>query len=309
MRFMLMIKGTKQTEAGLLPSKRLMERMIAFNAALVDAGALLAAEGLHPSSTGARVKFTGGKPAVANGPFPVTEEIVAGYWLIRAKSKEAAIEWAKSVPFEVAVRASDRDDTGQIEVRPVFELGDFPIGERESRWREAKAEFRARAAQYAAGPASGGSAAKGLKRFVIFRKADQDTEAGVTPGEVLLAAMGSYNEEMNKAGVLLAGEGLQPSSKGERVYHSAGKQTVVDGPFAGTRELVAGFTLIQTGSLAEALDWARRWPPVDGDGEVELEVRQLFGADEFAAEYTAELARADAYQRQLIAALQWPPEY
>jgi hypothetical protein len=129
------------------------------------------------------------------------------------------------------------------------------------------------------------------------------------PSETLLAAMGAYNQEMNKADVLLAGEGLKPSSMGARVYYSAGKHTVVDGPFSESKELIAGLTMIQAESRAEALDWAKRWPAIAAEGEVELEVRQVFGADEFAAEYAAELARADAYQRQLIAALQWPPEY
>jgi hypothetical protein len=306
MRFMLLIKGTKQTEAGVLPSKRLMERMIRYNAELVDAGALLAAEGLHPSSMGARVKFTGGKPAVTDGPFAEAKEIIAGYWLIRAKSLQAAVEWAKRIPFEAGESAANRGDVGQIEVRQVFELEDFPVSEHESGWREAEAEFQARSAT---GRSSGGGAAKHLKQFIIFRKADRNSEAGVMPSEKLLAAMGAYNEGMTKAGVLLAGEGLRPSSMGARVYYSAGKHAVVDGPFTDTEDLVAGFTLIQAKSLKEALDWVKRWPAIDAESDVELEVRQVFGPDEFAAEFTPELAEADEYQRQLIAAQQWPPDY
>jgi hypothetical protein len=309
MRFMLMIKGNEESEAGVLPSKRLMEAMIRYNDELVQAGALLAAEGLHPSTMGARVKFTVGRPAVTVGPFANAKEIVSGYWLIRAKSKQAAVEWAKRIPFEAGERAAEGDGTRQIEVRRVFELEDFPVGEVESGWREAEAEFRARAAGSAADPASGGGAAKHLKRFIIFRKADKDTEAGGMPSEELLAAMGAYNDEMIKAGVVLAGEGLQPSSMGARVYTSAGKQAVVDGPFPETKELLAGFTLIQVESLQEALDWVKRWPAIDANGEVELGVRQVFGPDEFAAAFTPELAKADEVQRQLIAAQQWPPDY
>ena len=141
MRFMLLIKGNERTEAGVLPSKRLMEEMIKFNDSLVDAGALLAAEGLHPSSMGARVKFTRGKPAATDGPFVDAKEIVSGYWLIRAKSVQAAVEWAKRIPFEPDESAADSGDVGQIEVRQVFELEDFPVGEHESGWREAEAEF------------------------------------------------------------------------------------------------------------------------------------------------------------------------
>jgi hypothetical protein len=309
MRFMLMIKGTKQSEAGGLPSKKLMYEMIRYNDALLDAGALLAAEGLHPSSMGARVKFAGGRPTETGGPFAEVREIIAGYWLIRAKSKQAAVDWAKRIPFEGGESAANGGDMHQIEVRQVFELEDFPVGEHESGWREAETEFRERAAGSAAGPAFGGGAAKGLKQFIIFRMADKNTEAGVMPSEKLLSAMGAYNEEMIKAGVMLAGEGLKPSSMGARIYTSAGKHTVVDGPFTESEELIAGFTMILARSLQEALDWAKRWPAIDGESEVELEVRQLFGADEFAAHFTPELAEADEHQRQLMAARQWPPEY
>jgi hypothetical protein len=305
MRFMLMIKGTRQSEAGALPSEKLMEAMIGYNSELVDAGALLAAEGLHPSSMGARVKFTGGRPTVTTGPFAEPKEIIAGYWLIRAKSVEAAVEWAKRIPFEDDEFAAEGRDAGQIEVRPVFELEDFPVSENESGWREAEAEFRARPAL----AASGGGAAAHLKRFIIFRKADADSETGAMPSEKLLAAMGSYNEEMTRAGILVAGEGLKPSSLGARVVNSGGKHAVVDGPFTKAGDLIAGFTVIQVKSLAEALEWAKRWPAIDAEGEVKLEVRQLFGADEFAAHFTPDLARADEYQRQIIAAHQWPPDY
>src|SRR2546421_8959257 len=105
-------------------------------------------------------------------------------------------------------------------------------------------------------------------RFMLLRKADKKTEAGVLPDAKLLSVMGSYMEEMVKAGVLLAGEGLQPSSKGARVKFSAGKPTVTDGPFGQTSDLLAGFCLIQVKSKAEAIDWVKRWPTLDGDGEI-----------------------------------------
>ena len=119
-------------------------------------------------------------------------------------------------------------------------------------------------------------------RFMIIRKADKSTEAGVLPGEELLADMARYNEELVKAGVMRAGEGLQPSAKGARVKFSGGKPTVIDGPFAETKELIAGFTMIEVNSKEEAIDWVKRWPPRDGDGEVELEIRQVFELDDFA---------------------------
>ena len=124
-------------------------------------------------------------------------------------------------------------------------------------------------------------------RFMIIRKADKSTEAGVMPSEALLAAMLKYNEELMKAGVLLQGEGLQPSSKGFRVSTNSGKPTVVDGPFTETKELIAGFTMIQVRSREEAIEWVKRWPAEDGDAV--LEVRQVFEADDFGTEFTPEL--------------------
>ena len=112
-------------------------------------------------------------------------------------------------------------------------------------------------------------------RFMILRKADENTEAGVMPSEQLLSAMGKYDEELVKAGVMLAGEGLQPSSKGARVKFSRGKPTVIDGPFTEAKELIAGFCLIQVESKEAAIEWVRRWPGLDGDGEVDIEIRQV----------------------------------
>jgi hypothetical protein len=138
-------------------------------------------------------------------------------------------------------------------------------------------------------------------RFMIIRKADEQTEAGVMPGEGLLTAMGSYMEDLVKAGVLLAGEGLHPSSKGARIRFSGGKPVVTDGPFAEAKELIAGFTLIQVSSREEALEWVRRWPAEDGDGAVELELRQVFEADDFGPEFTPELREAEERLRAEVA--------
>ena len=125
-------------------------------------------------------------------------------------------------------------------------------------------------------------------RFMILLKADENTEAGVMPSEELLAEMGKYNEEMVKAGVLLAGEGLQPSSRGARVRFSGAKRTVVDGPFAEAKELIAGYWLIQTKSKEEAVEWVKRCPnPLQE--EAEIEIRQVFEAEDFGEEFTPEL--------------------
>ena len=127
-------------------------------------------------------------------------------------------------------------------------------------------------------------------RFMVIVKATKDSEAGVMPSTQLLADMGKFNEELVKAGVMLAGDGLQPSSKGARVKFSGNKRTVVDGPFAETKELIAGYWLWQCKSKEEAIAWAKRCPNPAGDGKQgELEIRQVFEADDFGAEFTPEL--------------------
>lgn len=136
-------------------------------------------------------------------------------------------------------------------------------------------------------------------RFMILVKADANSEAGVMPDQQLLAAMGAYNEELVKAGVMLAGEGLHPSSKGARVRFSGEKRSVVDGPFAETKELVAGFWIWQVGSLEEAIEWAKRCPNPMG-AESELEIRQVFEADDFGAEFTPELRAQEERLRAQI---------
>jgi len=120
-------------------------------------------------------------------------------------------------------------------------------------------------------------------RFMIIVKATKDSEAGVMPPENLLAEMAKYHEELQKAGVLLDGSGLQPSKKGWRIKYSANKRTVIDGPFTEAKELIAGYTMIQTKTREEAMEWARRYPNPSIDGkEGEIEVRQLFELEDFA---------------------------
>lgn len=124
-------------------------------------------------------------------------------------------------------------------------------------------------------------------RFVIFRKADAETEAETGPGlngpatEALVNQMMAYNEEMAKAGVLIGGDGLMPSSRGLKVKFANGKPTFIDGPFAEAKELVAGYTLIEVASREEAIEWLKKWPPLDGHGNVELELRQVYELEDF----------------------------
>ncbi len=126
-------------------------------------------------------------------------------------------------------------------------------------------------------------------RFMVIVKADKNSEAGALPDEKLLADMGKYNEELVKAGVMLAGEGLHPSSKGARVRFSGAKRTVIDGPFAETKELIAGYWLFQVKSKEEAIEWVKRAPNPFPGTESEIEIRQVFEAEDFGAEFTPEL--------------------
>jgi hypothetical protein len=140
-------------------------------------------------------------------------------------------------------------------------------------------------------------------RFMVMVRANNDTEAGVMPEERLLAEMGRYNEELVKAGIMLAGEGLHPSSKGARVKFSGASRTVIDGPFAETKELIAGFWLLQVKSLEEAIEWVKRCPnPMEGESEIEI--RQVFEAEDFGAEFTPELRLQEERLRAQIAGQQ-----
>jgi hypothetical protein len=136
-------------------------------------------------------------------------------------------------------------------------------------------------------------------RVMVIVKANKDSEACVLPSQEILAAMGMYNEELVKAGVMLAGEGLQSSSKGKRIKFSGGKHTITDGPFTETKELIAGFWLWQVRSMEEAVEWLKRSP---FDGGTEIEIRQVFEAEDFGAELTPELRERDERLRKQVAA-------
>jgi len=143
---------------------------------------------------------------------------------------------------------------------------------------------------------------------MIIVKATKDSEAGVMPSEKLLTEMGKFNEELVKAGVMLAGEGLQPSSKGARVRFSGDKRTVIDGPFAETKELIAGFWLWQVKSKEEAIEWVKRCPnPMPGT-ESEIEIRQVFEAEDFGAEFTPELREQEERLRAQAEQLKKTPK-
>ncbi|NVJ16050.1 YciI family protein [Myxococcus sp. AM010] len=137
-------------------------------------------------------------------------------------------------------------------------------------------------------------------RVMVIVKATKNSEASVMPDEKLLTEMGNYNEELVKAGVMLAGDGLHPSSKGKRIRFADGKKSVIDGPFAETKELIAGYWMWQVKSMEEAVEWARRCPPPMPGEESELEIRPVFEAEDFGAEFTPELrAQEDKLRAEL----------
>ena len=192
MRVMVMIKADKESESGKMPDEKLFTEMTRFNEELVKAGVMLAGEGLHPSSNGKRIRYNRGKITVIDGPFAEAKELIAGFWIWRVKSLEEAVAWAKRIPFQ----------DGEVEVRPLFELTDFPVdpAEQPDGWRDKEEQLRANM------PAR----RPGTIRYMGILKADKNTEAGVFPDEKLLGAMGAFMEEGAKAGIFLAGEGLQP---------------------------------------------------------------------------------------------------
>lgn len=266
MRFMMLVKSTKNYEANIWPDEKLEAALADYTAQLVKAGARIDGGRLQPSSQGARVRCANGKCTVTDGPFAETKELIAGFCLIHAKSLAEAIEWAKRIPFP----------EGEVEVRPLFELTDFPVdpAEKPEGWREKEEEMRA--APVPRRP--------GTTRYMGILKADKATEAGVMPDEKMLAAMGAFIEEGVKVGILLSGEGLKPSSQSARVQYHGNKRTVIDGPFAETKELVAGYAILQFATKAEAIEWTKRFVTVDAPGrlnnEAECEIRPfLEGGD------------------------------
>ena len=273
MRFMMMVKSDARSEAGVLADEKLLSRMGEYNEQLIKAGMMLGGEGLQPSSRGARVYMSAAKTRVIDGPFSEAKELLGGFWLLQAKSKDEVLDWAKRIPFE----------EGEVEVREVYELDDFPVdtAEKPDGWRDREQAMRDAAA------ASGTVVTRkpGTTRYMLLIKSDKNTESGILPSEAILARMGALLDEMASAGVLLSGDGLKPSSQGARVKFAGNERTVVDGPFTESKELIAGYSLIQVNSKAEAIEWARRILQIHveetyvADGVIE--VRQVFEVEDF----------------------------
>ena len=264
MRCMLLVKSDETIEAGGLPTADEVARMTRFNAEMKTAGVMLGGEGLHPSSRGARVRLTPSGFDVIDGPFAEAKELIGGYWLLKTASREQALDWLRRVPA--------RD--GSVELRPLYDTEDFPVDESEQAggWREQ--EIAAREAAAAATPPR----KPGTKRFILMLKADAKTETGALPSEEVLTEMGKLMEEGVRSGSLLSGDGLKPSSTGARLRIAGGKATTVDGPFTESKELIAGYTLLQLASLGDAVAFAKRWLSVHqlvGVTQSEIEIREL----------------------------------
>jgi hypothetical protein len=277
MRFMMIIKSNEQSEAGQVPDEKLLSAMGSYNQSLVEANALLAGEGLHASSKGFKVRKTGkaGKSTVVDGPFAEAKELVGGFWIIKVASKEEAIAWARRVPVK----------DGEIELRQLFELEDFPQDQAEQAggWRDQEAQMRAAAEAPATAPAR----RPGTRRWMAMIKSDARSEAGVMPSQKTLTEMGALMEEMGRAGVALGGEGLKPTAKGARVRASGEKRTVIDGPFSEAKELIAGYCILQTATREEAVEWVQRWVDIHhaaGADQTEIEVRPLVELSDFAVD-------------------------
>jgi hypothetical protein len=251
-RFMIIRKSTKNTESGAKPKGAPPAATDQYNKEGLNFDGAKHSIELKPSSKGARVMFSEGKATVIDGPFTESKGLVAGFAMVDAKSKEEAVECAK--------RWSALDgDEPEMEVREAGCPGGV-AGVRPSK-------------------APGSAESPKLAHYAILLKATKHTEAGFVADEKVLDAMTRRNEEATRSGVLLAGEGLKPSSRGARVSFPKGKPVIMDGPFTEAKELVAGFWLIQVKSREEAIEWVKSYPyPLGPDGEGEVEIREVFEA-------------------------------
>ena len=239
MRLMMMHRTEPKWERGELPSPELIAGMGALMADMQQAGVLLAGEGLRSSSLGVRLDFSGGTRTVTRGPFTPGNELPAGFAILRTRSLEEAVAWS--------TRFAELIGDVQVDIRPMTEAWDLGMVPR--------------------------PAGLSTTRYMAVHKATAASESGVPPAPEMLERMGRLIEEMAAAGVLLAAEGLTPSAQGLRLRFRGGKRTVTDGPFAESKELIAGFVMLQLRKIEDALPWANRFAACTGD--VELDIRPL----------------------------------
>src|ERR1700721_831711 len=230
MRFMVIVKADSNSEAGVMPSTELLTAMGKFNEEMVKAGVMLAGEGLHPSSKGARVGYTGKERRVSRGPFGLTG-LVSGFWLIETKSLDEAIDWMKRAPF---------DGGAEIEIRQVFSPEVFgealtPDPREQAAWRRGRPELNPTTHQ-------GHPAMRFM--MLMIPLGYEAAPAGTMPPAEAVAAMMKYNGALKQAGVLITLDGLHPPSMGARVSFAGGKPVVTDGPFTESKEVMGGYGMI-----------------------------------------------------------------
>jgi hypothetical protein len=245
MKFMMMHKTDAYYENGGKPSKELIAGVGKMVGDAARSGRLLAGDGLGPSAQGVRLKFAGGKRTVIPGPLTGGNELVAGFAVMRVRSLDEAVDWVSRYAAVVG--------DAEIDVRPANEPWDIGLGEK--------------------------PAGLTTRRYIAMHKADARFEAGTPPAKAEVQAMEKLIGEMTKAGVLLATASLEPSSRAVRLRNFGGKQALVDGPFAESKELVGGFAILELESREEAIGWARRYVGVLGD--VELDIRPVVGYGTF----------------------------
>jgi hypothetical protein len=274
MQFMVMRRADEATEAGRLPAAAVFEDMGRYHEQLEEAGGISLALGLRPSSRAVRLKLGPGFETVTDGPFAETKELIAGFTVFEAASKEDAIALLKRWP------ASDADAAGEV----VLEL-------RETGCPGGCAQVP---------PAAAGEGG----RYLILLRSSAGTEADRIPPQHMLDALNAFNAEQAAQGRLLAGDGLKASSSGARVKLSGGQASVIDGPFAEAKELIAGFWMIRASSMADAIAWARTLPYPTGPW-VEVEIREAMTMDDILPALDEAQRRLDASLRseQLDAAL------
>ena len=236
MRFISMHKATREMEAGLPPSPEVMNGMGPLMGEMMAAGVFESGEGLRPSSAGVRLTFSNGKRTVTPGPLAGSNELIDRYMIVRVQSLDEAIEWG--------TRFAGGAAEAEVDVRPVTEAWDLGMMPK---------------------PAD-----LTTTRFMILHKTSGDREAGPSR----LAEFAAVNEDARGAGAFVGGEFLQPSSAGVRVRFSGGRQTVIDGPFTESKELIAGFSIMRADTVEETISWAARFAALIGD--IEVDIRPLY---------------------------------
>lgn len=263
MRFLILRKADLRTEQGAMPGDELLAAMDSYHQQLTDAGVMRAGAGIRPSAEGVRLKLGDGEPVVSRGPFPAGE-LVAGFSVFEADSREQAIDWIKRWP------AQDVDGELTIEVR-------------EAGCHEGCAEVRASSAT------AGG-------RYVVLLRSSPALEAELPVARERIDRLEAHNAAEAAKGVLLAADGLRSSARAARVHFKAGKASVLDGPFTEIKEMIAGYWLIRAESLDDAIKWAKRNPYPTGP-EVDVEIRPLYEPEDFAPAFTADLRAAEERMR------------